>query len=111
MTGSRAERVGRNESLFREINERLEGLNETFSVLTEKIEFVCECGESSCIERFTMDREQYERLRADPTTFAVKPGHETVDVESVVAEGEGYTVVQKHPGVPATIAETDDPRS
>jgi hypothetical protein len=111
VTGSRAERVGRNESLFREINERLEGLNETFSVLTEKIEFVCECGEISCIERFPMDKAQYERLRADPTTFAVKPGHEMLDVESVVGEAEAYLVVQKHPGVPAAVAESDDPRN
>ncbi len=107
----RERRVGLNETLFREINERLEELNRTFSEFTDKMELVCECGVRTCIERFPMDVSSYERLRADPTTFAVKPGHEVPSVEEVIEEHERYLVVRKKPGEPAAVAVAEDPRS
>src|SRR5215210_7838750 len=107
----RQERLGRNEALFREINERLEGLNETFSAVSERIEVVCECGQSSCIERFSMSVREYEALRRDPTTFAIRPGHEIADVETVVERGAEYVVVRKHAGEPAKLAANEDARS
>jgi hypothetical protein len=103
--------VGMNETLFREINERLEELNKTFSEFTDKMQLVCECGVRTCIERFSMDVAHYERLRADPTTFAVKPGHEVPSVEDVVEEHDDYLVVRKKPGEPAEVAVEEDPRS
>jgi hypothetical protein len=108
---ARRDRLGQNETLFRELNERLEALNQTFSVLTEKIEFVCECAQSNCIERFSMEVADYERVRADPTTFAVKPGHEVRDVEDVVEERPEFMIVRKRPGGPAEVAIEEDPRS
>jgi hypothetical protein len=108
---SRQQQVGMNETLFREINERLEELNKSFSEFTDKIEFVCECGVGTCIERFAMGVAQYETLRSDPTTFAVKPGHELLDVEEVVEEHGHYNVVRKKPGEPAAVAVAEDPRS
>jgi hypothetical protein len=108
---SRKEQIGMNETLFREINERLEELNKTFSEFTDKMELVCECGIPTCIERFAMDVSQYERLRADPTTFAVKRGHELPDLEEVIEEHEHYLVVRKKPGEPAAVAVAEDPRS
>jgi hypothetical protein len=108
---TRKHQVGMNETLFREINERLEELNKTFSEFTDKMELVCECGVRTCIERFPMDVAEYERLRADPTTFAVKPGHELPDVEEVIEEHADYLVVRKKPGEPAAAAVAEDPRS
>lgn len=107
----REQQVGMNETLFREINERLEELNKTFSEFTDKMELVCECGVRTCIERFPLDVAEYERLRADPTTFAVKPGHELSDVEDVIEEHADYLVVRKKPGEPAAVAVAEDPRS
>jgi hypothetical protein len=107
----RAQRVGVNETLFREINERLEGLNKTFSELTDKIEFVCECADGTCIERFPMDVAAYERLRADATTFAVKPGHELPDMEEVIEEHGHYLVVRKQAGEAVVMAVVEDPRA
>ena len=107
----RERQVGLNETLFREINERLEELNKTFSEFTDKMELVCECGIATCIERFAMDVSQYEQLRADPTTFALKPGHEVPGVEDVIEEHEHYLVVRKKPGEPAVVAVAEDPRS
>ena len=44
---NRAERVGRNESFFREVNERVRDVNEAFSGLTGRGDFVCECGDAA----------------------------------------------------------------
>jgi hypothetical protein len=108
---NRAERVGRNEALFREINERLQALQESFDVLAEKADFVCECGDIHCSEHISMPLKEYESLRADPTHFAIRPGHEIPDVEDVVARRSGYEVVRKHEGDPAELAREEDPRT
>ena len=41
----RAERIGLNEALFREVNERVKGINDGFGGRLEEAEFVCECGD------------------------------------------------------------------
>ena len=57
-----------------------------------------------------MTRAEYEQLRSDAHQFAVHPGHEHPDVESVIARGKGYDVVVKNRGAPEQIAERTDPR-
>ena len=108
---SRQERVGRNEVLFREINERLKEMQETFEVLTERAEFVCECGDVDCTQQVTMSLADYERLRSDPRTFAVVAGHEAADVETVVGTRDRYLVVRKRAGEPSILAQAADPRA
>jgi hypothetical protein len=101
----RQERVGRNEALFRAVNEQLEGLNDTFAVQTETFQIVCECGKGDCVEQMAVPPEDYTRVRSDPTLFFVLPGHQDATVEAVVEERhESYVVVRKHPGGPAELA-------
>jgi hypothetical protein len=107
----RARRIGENEALFRVVNERIEHLNRAFAVLTETMDVVCECGDIDCAERLVLTVSDYERVRADPTHFAVVPGHELPDVERVVERGDGFVVVRKDPGLPAQVARETDPRS
>ena len=107
---SREERIGLNEVAFREVNERIEDLAETVDLKTQLLDFVCECGDGDCTERLTMTRAEYEQLRSDAHQFAVHPGHEYPDVESVVARRKGYDVVVKNRGAPEQIAERTDPR-
>lgn len=92
----RERRIGLNEAVFREVNERLEGLNDAFQLVTESIVVVCECGDPSCIEQFRMPPAEYQRLRADPLLFVVRPGHESADVEEVVESHGDYDVIRKH---------------
>ena len=108
---SREERIGLNEAVFREVNERIEALADTFQLKGEPLDIVCECGEASCVQRLSMTRAEYEELRSDPQQFAVHPGHEIPDVESVVARKKGYDIVAKDIGVPEQIAEETNPRS
>jgi hypothetical protein len=107
----RERRIGLNEAVFREANEALRGLNETFAAYTEKMELVCECGDGACAERITMSPSEYEEIRSDPAMFAIAPGHEAAGVEQVVRKREGYDVVRKHAGTARRLAEGTDPRS
>jgi hypothetical protein len=100
-----------NEALFREVNERVKTINQGFGEPLPETDFVCECGLDSCTERVRMTLDAYEELRSNPTRFAVRPGHELPDVETVVEEHGDYVVVEKHPGGPAELATETDPRS
>ena len=108
---SREERIGLNEAIFREVNERIEALAQTFELKEEPLDLVCECGDAACVQRITMSREEYEQLRSNAHLFAVHPGHEIPDVEEVVSRLKGYDVVSKNEGVPERVAEETDPRS
>jgi hypothetical protein len=59
---SREERIGLNEVVFREVNERIENLAETFDLKTQALDLVCECGDGTCEERLTMTRAEYEEV-------------------------------------------------
>jgi hypothetical protein len=107
----RAKRIGLNEAVFRDVNERVQSINEDFGGRLETAEFVCECGSVECTDRIRLRLSLYESIRADPTWFIVKDGHEIPDVEDVVERHEGFVVVQKKAGDPAQLAEATDPRS
>jgi hypothetical protein len=107
----RAARVGRNEALFRSVNEQIEDVNRTFSVVAQTMDIVCECGARDCLQRLVISMDAYERVRRDPTWFVVLPGHVVPAFEDVVEGGDGYVVVEKKDGDPSRLAEATDPRS
>jgi hypothetical protein len=112
VTEDREARIGQNEALFREVNERIEGLTRGIaSVSDEMMHIVCECGEGECVEQLAVSVSVYERVRSDPTHFLVKPGHEKPSTEVLIEEGDGYNVVRKDGPVAERIAEETDPRS
>jgi len=106
----REERAARNESMFRQVNERLLDLNGASEPLTGDWTVVCECADVTCIVQIALMPTEYQAMRAVPTRFAVAPGHVYPDVERVVLEGTRFTVVEKLADV-APIAEHTDPRS
>lgn len=106
----RGERIGRNEAVFRQVNERLKELGEGFSLVSELADFICECGSASCAAPIRMTLAEYERVRSEPDLFVILPGHEIEDVESVVERHEGYDVVRKREGETARLARETDPR-
>ena len=105
----REERLSRNEVLFREVNERVEKVRKGQG-LAGHFDFLCECGDGSCIEQVSITLVEYEGVRSEPTHFVVLPGHELIEIESVVQEGDRFSVVRKHEET-AAIAERTDPRS
>jgi hypothetical protein len=104
-----AERIGRNEALFRHVNERLKEVGSDFSLVSEDAAFVCECGDVACTQEIRMTLAEYEHVRTDPTWFAVVAGHEIPAVEWVVRRHEGWNVVQKREGDPADVAREEAP--
>jgi len=79
-------------------------LNETFDVYSERMQIICECGNASCVERIVFTADEYRSLRSDPRRFALVPGHETPDVETVIEQTDRFVVVEKDPGEPAELA-------
>ena len=105
---SREERVARNESISREINEEIEDAHGPDA--DGYVRMVCECGQPECDRLIAITISEYERIRTDPRTFAVMNEHVMADVETVLSENDRYTVVRKREGTPAAVAEALDPR-
>lgn len=105
----RERRVGLNEAVFREVNERLKELNRAFTAVTETMDLVCECADTTCTGHITMPPHEYEAIRARATYFVVLPGHVLEgDSERLVEHRRGYDVVEKQ-GEAAEVAEQTDP--
>jgi hypothetical protein len=107
----RQRRVGLNEAVFREVNERIEQISREFDLVRDELDLVCECGDSACAERISMSKTDYEQVRADPLQFAIVPGHEDASVEVVIAREKTYDLVRKHEAEAAALAAERDPRS
>ncbi len=103
-------RMAANEALFREVNERIEGLNDAFGSVTGDFEIVCECADENCMERIYLSPAAYEAVRSDPTHFAIIRGHVAPSCEFVLERRETYDVVEKVDEA-AVVAEQLDPRN
>jgi hypothetical protein len=103
-------RAARNQSVFRAVNEKLLDLNRAFADATNTFVIACECADMSCLETLELAAAAYEDVRREPNRFAVLPGHVYPEVEVVVAEAEGYVIVEKISAA-ADVAAILDPRS
>lgn len=106
----RQRRIGHNEALYRQVNERIETLNETFDALAAGFSIVCECGDLHCMEQIRVPGDVYERTRSNAHQFIVKPGHEIDDVEAVVDDHSEFLIVEKALPTSRRVAEDTDPR-
>lgn len=109
MDEDRQERLAKNESLFRELNENISGLATTLGG-EAPFEFICECSTSGCFERLSLTLPEYERVRQEGTHFLLCDGHEDIEIEQVIAHYKQYVVVEKD-GVAGLVAADDDPRA
>ena len=103
---ARRVRAATNQSLFREVNERLEELDRRLSG-PMFIEFVCECASDACTEAVALTEEEYEHVRAGVARFLIKPGHDLPEVEHVAEATDRYVVVEKIGAGHARAAELD----
>jgi hypothetical protein len=111
-TTTRAARAARNQSLYREVNERVKEVNEAFDALYPVGEWICECANPECFETIEMTHGEYEAVRAGSDRFFVKPeeAHFVPEAEDVVERHERYWVVQKV-GIAGELAQRKDPRA
>ena len=96
------------EALFREVNENIASLTGRLAETDHQL-FICECSNTACAESLELTAEEYEAVRAHPTRFVVKPGHQLAEIEHVV-DGNGAFLVVEKIGRAADITQTDDAR-
>jgi hypothetical protein len=102
----RRQRAATNQSLFREVNERIEDLSDDALFSS----FVCECLDESCAERVAVTLQEYEWIRSDSNSFFVVPGHQVAAVEEVLLAEEGRYLVVSKLGAGRAVANDLDPR-
>jgi hypothetical protein len=90
-----AERIARNQLLFRSINEKIEGVNETFGWAAQTYAVLCECADTRCIEQVELTGAEYAAVRDQPGQFIVTVGHVYPEHERVVRTEQRYQVVEK----------------
>jgi hypothetical protein len=110
MEKAQEERLALNEALFRDVNERIREISDSFGQKDATYDFLCECSDPMCVEKVVMTSAEYEYVRADPTRFVVAKGHVLPEVESVVDRAKDHAVVEKE-GPAADIAIRLDRRS
>ena len=93
-TEARQERAARNESLFREVNERIESAATKLSPMFT--EFMCECADDTCFEYVSLTLEEYTSIRNSGRRSSSSGPVTRIEIERVVdGEGDRYEVVQK----------------
>lgn len=107
---ARERRLAQNETLFREVNERIEDLALSHTDKDHVYEFFCECSNAHCDLRLSLPLSTYEQARTDSTVFIVAIGHDLPEIEDVVLNGAGFQLVRKR-GEAAELAEETDPRN
>jgi len=103
-------RKGENEARARLVNEGIAGADAVIDAPPPMLEILCECAALECTTFVSLSRADYERVRSVATEFIVAPGHEQLDVETVVEDAAAFRVVSKREGEAASVARATDPR-
>lgn len=102
-------RLAQNETIFREINERVLDVAEQHGADTHVYSFFCECSNADCTLQVSLAIADYERVRKDGAQFVVARGHELPEIETIVERHESWSAVVKT-GDAAEYARGLDPR-
>lgn len=94
--GFSAERIARNDAIFRNANEGISEVAES-SEFAHPVPFICECADPDCREMVLMTPQDYAAVREDPRTFLNVPGHQASSQgwAQVVETHDNYVVVIK----------------
>ncbi len=103
----RDQRIAESEIRFRQINEELTESLREIPGDSDALVVVCECGARDCAQTVTVPDVVYEAVRGNPRRLVVAPGHELLDVETVIERAEGYVLVEKHEETAGLVEETD----
>jgi hypothetical protein len=99
------------QALRREVNECITSINHDLGIEEEDVvRVLCECVHPDCSGLIEMTVSQYEAVRRFPTRFFIKERHEVANDERVVAEVDGYVVIEAS-GRGGLYAVSADPRS
>jgi hypothetical protein len=107
-SGLSAERAARNESVFRDANERIERRLDELSLRDGRSPFLCECEDPLCAQPVRLTVEEYEAVRAHPRRFLVATAHSGAGTKTIERH-DGFDVIEKL-GTEGTVAAALDPR-
>lgn len=102
------ERKARNETIFRDANERIEQVRESLSKVEGRTPYFCECEDAACRDVLYLDLHEYEEVRSLATQFMIVPGHPHTS-GGVITDHGRYLIVAKE-GEATRIALETDPR-
>jgi len=85
------QRFARNQSIFREANERL---REVADPSLAPAHYVCECSRAECSETMNLSLADYDAIRSTPNAFVIAPGHERLE-RVVEDDNERFMLVEK----------------
>ena len=88
-------RLGKNQALFRAVNEQIEHIAGEQAVYPVRISVLYECARPDCGAYLELTRGEYEAIRRDPTHFFVPPDHVFPEVETIVDDRGRYVVIEK----------------
>jgi hypothetical protein len=97
------------QAIVREVNEQIHQLGRPRDPNAGEYGIVCECADSECLRALSVPASVYQDARRFPTRFIVVDGHQVDELERIVEQGNGYTVVEKL-GTGASTAIRLDPR-
>jgi len=89
-----SETTGSHRHLLREVNERIRQLGWKGPPARATRDFVCECAADDCRRSLSLTRKEYERIRAQPSRFALLPGHECESSDRIVERQQHYVAVE-----------------
>ena len=102
-------RLAQNETIFREINERVRDVARSHGTDSHGYSFFCECANTDCTLQVELTVAEYERVRADGARFFIFPGHELPEIEHIVERHDGWSLIEKK-GDAAEYTRDVDPR-
>jgi hypothetical protein len=96
VTDESAERVARNNDIFRRANEEIRATADLLG-FDAPIPFLCECSNERCTEVVRLPAAEYAEIRSHPRRFVTAPGHqaEADGHERVVERRDGYETTEK----------------
>ena len=105
-----AERKALNEGVFRDANESLEqGAVELIGVDDgHRVPFLCECPQMDCTQVVLLTLGEYEQVRSGSRQGLAVPGHEDLEVETVIARNERFVTTEKFGPAGEVHAEGDE---
>lgn len=106
-----AERIGRNDSAFRDANEQIFAkADEHHTAAGQLIPFLCECADEECTSIVQLTLVAYEDVRTDSRQFLNVIGHERAEGPiEIISKNHSHLVVRKS-GRSGDIAEALDTR-
>jgi hypothetical protein len=95
-------RLKENEVIFQQANKGVaEFVQEATGDDNPTIRFYCECSNIDCRQRIPLPAKKYTDLHQNNRQFIALTGHEMPEIEEIVVNGPGYSVVEKFGEIPS----------